>query len=118
MSAGGDAEHLFAGLRVADLAVAREFYERLLGRPPDLVPNRTEAAWRLTGSGWICLYEEPGEPVGSAPTTLLVAGLDAFLAAAAARGIELGPVRTLGSGARQSVIVDPDGNRLKAAEAG
>ena len=80
------AQHLFAGIPVADRDAAVQWYERLLGRPPDLVPNDHEAAWRLTDSGWICLYAD-AEPPGPAPHTLLVDDLDRFLAEVAERGI-------------------------------
>ncbi len=111
------AEHLFAGIPVADRDAAVQWYERLLGRPPDLVPNDREAAWRLTDSGWLCLYAD-AEPPGPAPHTLLVDDLDRFLAEVAGRGILPGPVEEIAPSVRQSVIVDPDGNRLKVAHAG
>ena len=43
--------YAFTGLPVADLDSARAWYERLVGRPPDLIPNENEAAWRLTDTG-------------------------------------------------------------------
>jgi catechol 2,3-dioxygenase-like lactoylglutathione lyase family enzyme len=110
------AEHLFAGIPVADLDVAVRWYERLLGRGPDLAPNEREAAWQLTGTAWICLYAEPGG-CASAPHTLLVEDLDGFLAGVRARGIEPGRVETIAPSVRQSVITDPDGNRLKVGHA-
>jgi hypothetical protein len=91
------------------------WYERLLGRPPDLVPNDREAAWRLTDSGWLCLYAGL-ESCASAPHTLLVDDLDRFLAGVVERGIIPGPIETIGGAVRQSVIVDPDGNRLKVGQ--
>jgi predicted enzyme related to lactoylglutathione lyase len=107
-------EHLFAGIPVADRDAAIEWYARFFGRPPDLVPNDREAAWRLTDSGWICLYAATAAGGGaSAPHTLLVSDLDAFLADVAVRGIVPGPVETIAPSVRQSVITDPDGNRLK-----
>jgi predicted enzyme related to lactoylglutathione lyase len=45
--------------------------------------------------------------------TLIVPELDVFLAEIRGRGILAGPVERAGEGMRQSVIVDPDGNRLK-----
>jgi hypothetical protein len=107
-------EHVFAGIPVADRDAALRWYERLLGRPPDLVPNDREAAWRLTDSGWTCLYAE-GDSCASAPHTLLVSDLDRFLAGVAERGIVPGPVETIAPSVRQSVIIDPYGNRLKVA---
>ena len=108
-------EHLFAGIPVSDLDVAVEFYERVFGRPPDLVPNDQEAAWRVTDSGWLCLYAGGG-PATSAPHTLLVDDLDGFLTDVAERGIATGPVEAIGVSVRQSVITDPDGNRLKVGQ--
>jgi predicted enzyme related to lactoylglutathione lyase len=108
-------EHLFAGVGVSDRDAAVAFYERLFGRPPDLVPNDREAAWRLTDGGWVCLYAEVPSQT-SAPHTLLVTDLDPFLAGVAERGVVAGPVEAIAPSVRQSVIVDPDGNRLKVAQ--
>lgn len=107
-------QHLFAGIPVGELVRARDFYERLLGREPDLVPNEHEAAWELHRGAWIVLIAgEPG--LGAIQHTLLVTGLDAFLDAARERGLEPGPVEPVGPDMRQSVFADPDGNRLKVA---
>src|SRR5437879_10993763 len=45
--------NVFAGITVRDRGVAIEFYERLLGTPPTMLPNDDEAAWQLTGGGWL-----------------------------------------------------------------
>lgn len=45
--------HVFAGVRVEDFGAARAWYERLHGRPPDLVPHESEAAWQETDEGWL-----------------------------------------------------------------
>ena len=108
-------EHLFAGIPVSDRDVAVEFYERVFGRPPELVPNDQEAAWRVTDSGWLCLYAG-AEPAASAPHTLLVDDLDGFLHDVTGRGIATGPAEAVGPAGRQIVIADPDGNRLKVAQ--
>ncbi|MCW2631729.1 MAG: hypothetical protein JWR88_691 [Pseudonocardia sp.] len=56
---------LFAGIPVSDFATAREWYERLIGRPPDLVPHDAEAAWRLAATtGWIYVEIAFGQPLG------------------------------------------------------
>lgn len=44
---------VFAGIATADYRSALAWYERLLGRPPDLLPKEDEAAWQLTEAGWI-----------------------------------------------------------------
>ncbi len=103
-------------MHVADLERARDFYGRLFGRAPDLVPNEREAAWRLHEGAWICLYAGEAPP-GTALHTLILADLDRFLEQARERGIETGPVELIGEGMRQSIITDPDGNRLKVAAA-
>lgn len=41
---------VFAGIAVQDRDAAIEFYERLLGAPPTMLPNEDEAAWQLTTS--------------------------------------------------------------------
>jgi hypothetical protein len=78
------------------------------------VPNEREAAWELHEGAWVVLIADP-ERAGSALHTLIVADLDGFLAAARERGVEPGPVEPVGEGMRQSIVVDPDGNRLKVA---
>ncbi len=78
--------YLFAGIPVAHRDAAAGWYERLVGRPPDLVPNDDEAAWRLTETGWIYIVVD-ADRAGSALHTLLVDDLDAFLAGLAERGI-------------------------------
>ena len=114
-SRGMAVTHVFAGIPVADRDSAVSWYERLVGRPPDLVPNDDEAAWRLTETGWMYVVADPGR-AGSALSTLLVDDLDAFLAGLAERGITAGPVETMGNAVRHTVVTDPDGNRLQIAQ--
>ncbi len=108
-------DHLFANVPVRDRVQAGEWYERLLGRPPDLVPNEREAAWRLTDTGWIVIEADPPR-AGTALHTVLVADLDALLAEMAQRDVHAGPVETIGPGVRQAIVADPDGNRLKVGQ--
>jgi catechol 2,3-dioxygenase-like lactoylglutathione lyase family enzyme len=55
---------------------------------------------------------------GRAVVTLLVDDLDEWLAAAAARGIELGPVEAVAGSVRTTWITDPDGNRVQIGQPG
>jgi hypothetical protein len=110
-----DARHLFAGIPVSDRALAGDWYERLLGRTPDLVPNEVEACWQVNDGGWIYFVVD-ADRAGTALHTLLVEDLDAVLAGLAARGIEPGPVELVGGAVAQSIVSDPDGNRLKLAQ--
>ena len=107
--------YVFAGIPVADRDAAAGWYERLVGRPPDLIPNDDEAAWRLTETGWIYVIADAGR-AGSALNTLLVDDLDAFLAGLAERKVMAGPVKTIGDGVRVTVVTDPDGNRLQVGQ--
>ena len=42
--------YVFAGLVVANRNQAAAWYERLLGRPPDFLPNDAEAVWQVAGT--------------------------------------------------------------------
>jgi hypothetical protein len=113
-----EAYHLFASIPVAEIGAATRWYGNLAGRPPDLVPNESEAAWRVAGeSGWIYLIADP-DRAGSGLSTLLVDDLDALLAQIGERGVAAGPVETLAGGSvRRATITDPDGNRLNVGQA-
>jgi hypothetical protein len=91
------------------------WYERLAGRAPDLIPNRDEAAWQMSETGWIYVIADPSR-AGSALNTLLVEDLDTFLADLSERGIAAGPVETMGNGVRRATVTDPDGNRLNVGQ--
>src|SRR5262245_281407 len=51
--------YVFAGLVVADRDQAVAWYERLLGRPADMLPNDAEAAWQLVGQASVYLLADP-----------------------------------------------------------
>ncbi len=106
---------LFASIPVGDRDAAMEWYGRLLGRPPDLIPNEDEAAWRISDGGWIYLIVDPAR-AGSSLQTLLVEDLDAVLAGVVSRGVAIGPVDVMGNGVRHTILTDSDGNRLKLGQ--
>jgi len=110
-------EHLFAAIPVADIGAATEWYERLLGRSPELIPNDDEAAWRLTETAWIYLIADPAH-AGSGLNTFLVEDLDELLAELRAREIEASPIEPTGEAGRSAYVADPDGNRLKLSQVG
>lgn len=107
--------YVFAGIPVAHRDAAAAWYERLIGRPPDLVPNDDEAAWQLTETGWMYIVVD-ADRAGSARHTLLVDDLEVFLAGLAERGITTSPVETIGDGVRRTEATDPDGNRLQIGQ--
>jgi catechol 2,3-dioxygenase-like lactoylglutathione lyase family enzyme len=102
---------LFAGVPVADLDVARGWYERLLGREPDLVPNESEVAWQVAEAGWVYVVADAAR-AGRALVTVIVDDLDGLLAGLVERGLEPGAVETYGNGVRRAEIRDPEGNRI------
>jgi predicted enzyme related to lactoylglutathione lyase len=106
---------LFAGVPVADFAAARPWYERLFGRPPDMLPHEAEAVWRLAEAGWVYVVADAGR-AGNALVTVIVDDLDGLVERLAGRGLTAGPVETLGSGTRRAEIRDPDGNRIAFGE--
>jgi catechol 2,3-dioxygenase-like lactoylglutathione lyase family enzyme len=102
---------VFAGIPVTDYASAGAWYERLFGRPPDMLPHDHEAVWELAGSGWVYVVEDP-ERAGRGLLTLLVDDLDRQIEELASRGLETEPVETLSNGVRKAAITDADGNRI------
>jgi predicted enzyme related to lactoylglutathione lyase len=109
-------ENLFAGIPVAELEPALEWWERLMGRPADMVPNATEVAWRAIGdSGWIYVVSDP-DRAGNALLTLLVDDLDREVTEIAERGLAVERIDTVRGVGRLAEFFDPDGNKVTFAE--
>jgi catechol 2,3-dioxygenase-like lactoylglutathione lyase family enzyme len=102
--------HLFAGLRVRDLDVARPWYERLLGEPT-FFPHATEAVWTLAEDRSVYVVEH-ADGAGSSVVTIFVDDLDSQVAAIAARGLEPDEHETYANGVRKALYRDPDGNEV------
>ena len=90
-----------------DFAAARPWYERLFGRPPDMLPMAHEAVWHLSQGGLIYVVEDPPR-AGQGLLTLAVADLGECLAGLAARGLVTEPSQD-----RARVVRDPDGNLIE-----
>ena len=106
---------VFAGIPVRDRARAIDFYERLLGAPPAMLPNDREAAWQVIGAGWLYVVRDD-ERAGSGLVTLLVDDLDDRLGGWAAAGIAVGAVEEIPGAVRTTQIHDPDGNRVQVGQ--
>jgi catechol 2,3-dioxygenase-like lactoylglutathione lyase family enzyme len=102
---------LFAGIPVADYAVAREWYERLLGFPPAFFPNDIEAVWELAEHRYVYIVHRP-EHAGHAMHTFFVADLDAVVAQIADRGLDPAQRETYSNGVRKITYRDRDGNEI------
>lgn len=109
------ARDLFAGVRVSDIAVARSWYERLLGSEPSFFPNESEAVWTLSEQRWLYLLEDAAG-AGRALVTVMVDDLDATVAAIAARGLEPADRETYGGAARKAIYRDAGGNEIGLGE--
>ena len=110
MSAPPPFGYLFAGIAVADLAAEIDWFSRLFGRPPDILPNADEAMWGATESGSVYLVRRP-ERAGHAHVTLAVNDPDRWIAELAGRGIEPVRTETVPAG-RKLVLADPEGNEI------
>lgn len=108
-------QYVFAGLVVTDIAGAVRWYERLFGRPPDVLPNEREAMWQVVEKGSVYLVEDP-ERAGNSGMTMFVDDLDAELAAIAERGIPTPEIKTAPGLFRATTFVDPDGNRVQLGQ--
>jgi predicted enzyme related to lactoylglutathione lyase len=102
-------EVLFASVPVTDLDAAMGWYERIFGRPADIVPNENEVMWSVAGNGWLYVIED-AERAGRTNVTISVNDLDQFVADLVIRGIIAGPIEPVGDSGRKANVVDADGN--------
>jgi catechol 2,3-dioxygenase-like lactoylglutathione lyase family enzyme len=102
---------LFAGIPVADYAVALSWYERLLGSEPTFFPNDTEAVWELAEHRFVYIVQRP-EHAGHAMHTIFVDDLDALVERLADRGLDPVERETYSNGVRKITYRDPDGNEI------
>jgi catechol 2,3-dioxygenase-like lactoylglutathione lyase family enzyme len=101
---------LFAGIRVRDVATAREWYERLLGEP-SFLPNDFEVVWTLADGRSLYIEEDP-YGAGGALITVFVADLDAVIAQISSRGLEPAEQEEYSNGVRKATYRDDDGNEV------
>lgn len=106
----------YAVIPSSDLAAAREFWTRFLGREPDRVPMPNDAEWMFPGGGGLQVIEDT-DHAGAGSVTLGVDDVDAELAAIAGRGLGVPQADTTPSGQfRIAMLADPDGNRIVVAQ--
>jgi hypothetical protein len=101
---------LFAGIRVRDLAVARAWYERLLGEP-SFFPNATEVVWTLAEDRSLYIQEDLAH-AGGALITAFVDDLDARISEIGSRGLQPAERETYSNGVRKATYRDDDGNEI------
>jgi hypothetical protein len=108
------ASHVFAGVAVSDFTVARGWYERLFGSPPDSLPREGEAVWRLAAPASVYITLDPAR-VGNGLLTLAVENLDVLRRDLARRGHPFDE-GSEANGMRTLLATDPDGNTIKFFE--
>ncbi len=102
---------LFAGIPVADYAMALKWYQQLLGGPPAFFPHDMEAVWELAEHRYLYIVQQPHH-AGHARHTLFVDDLDTLLAQIANRGLDPWKRETYSNGVRKITYRDPDGNEI------
>lgn len=108
-------EVAFIGIPVTDLVAGQDFFERLLGAPPDILVNEDEVMWRVAEAAWLYVVVDPPR-AGHSLAALSVGDLDATLVELAARGITPQSVGRVGHAGRKATVLDPDRNSVAIIE--
>lgn len=99
-----------------DLEAARRWWTQLLGRDADRVPMPSDLEWHFPRGGGLQVVDDP-ERAGAGSVTLGVDDVDAELAAAGSRGLDVPQAETVPSGQfRIALLHDPDGNTVVLAQ--
>jgi hypothetical protein len=78
--------HIFAGIPVADYDSSLGWYERLFGRPPDIIVTHNEAMREVVHGGWIYVVGDSTR-AGKALVAVLVDDLENWVAELTQRGV-------------------------------
>lgn len=105
----------FMGIAVADLQAARQWYERLFGRPPDMIPHENEVVWQLSESGWLYVVHDAERAAGKALLTLIIDDLERYISDFNGRNITIDAIEESPQ-YRKAVVTDPEGNTLSFAQ--
>ena len=108
-----DVRSVTFGIRTRDIDRARDWYARVLGRPPDITPAPEVYEWRLAHAAWLQLTARGDEdPAGAGAIVRLgVADLDAARAAFTDAGqARLGDVERVPGVIAFCDVEDPFGN--------
>ena len=102
----------FMGIPVANYQAACNWYERLMGRPPDMIPHDSEVVWQLSESGWFYVVHDAKRAAGKALLTLIVDDLDSHIAHLQERNVAVTDTEVNPEKYRRAIIRDPEGNTL------
>lgn len=101
--------NVLAVVSVSDIAIAREWYVRLIGREPDNNPMDSLIEWQLVDHGWVQVTSGSGQP-GTAMLNLAVDDLADAIGEITDRGIATAETQSANKGVEICPIQDPDGN--------
>ena len=96
---------------VTNQVTAVNWYQRLLGREPDVVPTDDVAEWQLADKAWLQVGTDP-DRAGGTTVVLVVSDIDAQRAACAEADVALGEVVEYPGIVKMVDAVDPDGNKV------
>jgi predicted enzyme related to lactoylglutathione lyase len=103
---------VLADVAVADVDAAVDWYERLFGRPPDVLPMEGLAEWHLPAGGVVQVVAS-ADRAGRSLLTLDLDDLEHELAAMRERGLDAGALDDTTS---EKVLIattsDPEGNEI------
>jgi hypothetical protein len=97
-------------LPVADHAEAVTWYQKWIGRGPDVKPMEGVAEWQLAKNAWIQVFVDP-ESAGHTTIVVGVADIDTQRAACTAANVVVGDVSDYGF-VKTAEAVDPAGNKI------
>lgn len=103
-----------ASVAVRDLNSAVQWYEKVIGKPPDSRPMPEVAEWKFERGGWLQVYKLP-ERAGRGSFTFAVSSIDDQVARLEKLGIDTRQ-RSSGDKVKTLMIADPDGNSIAFAE--
>jgi predicted enzyme related to lactoylglutathione lyase len=104
-----------ASVAVKDLNSAAQWYEKVIGKPPDSRPMPEVAEWKFERGGWLQVYKLP-ERAGGGSVTLAVSSIDDQVERLKKLGVDTSQ-RSSGNKVNTLMITDPDGNHIAFAEA-
>lgn len=105
----------FTGVPVSDIEKATDFFERLLGRPGDIVVAADEVMWHLADAAWMYVVVD-ARRAGHGLAALAVTDLGATLAELGSRGVRAEVVEDVEGAGRKATLHDPDGNAVALIE--
>ena len=97
-------------LPVTDHATAVNWYQKWIGRAPDVEPMEGVAEWQLAENAWIQVSADP-ESAGHTTVVVVVKNIDAQLSACAAAGVAVSDVNDYGF-VKTAEAADPAGNKI------